>query len=808
MSFRNYQKFYLLFSLAVIVLVLSFPACKTAPPRPAPVVKLPPVVEPEVKPEKPEGLPFQADARLSRLNTIIPAQIAAGNVPGAVVVVGHDGKMIYRQAFGQRMVTPQVLPMNPDTIFDIASLTKVVATTTAIMQLVDAGKIDLDCPVAKYWPVFGANGKGRVTIRNLMTHSSGLRADINPRSSWSGYDGGVVAVAEDEPVYCPGQGYRYSDANFVALGEVVRRVSGQTLNVYCAQKIFGPLGMKNTGFLPSPAVKDRIAPTDVRWGAVHDPTAYKLGGVAGNAGVFSTADDLAILCQMILNQGTYQGKRILSPQAVAAMIKPQRVPGSNVIHGLGWDIKSPYSRAFNLAFPFGSFGHTGYTGTSIWMDPKSKTCLIILTNRLHPHGRGEVKSLRTYVSAAVADAVPMGPPAMAANDPGFSSTEMLGFGAADTPDRVKSGLDVLAAQNFAPLAGKNVGVITNHTGRSAAGRSIVDLLRNAPGVKLKTIFSPEHGISGTLDEKVASGRDPATGLPIYSLYGTVKRPTPEMLRGLDALVYDIQDVGVRFYTYITTLAYCMEAAASNNLDFYVLDRPNPITASAVQGPVLEPGLKSYVGYFALPVRYGMTVGELAQLFNQENRLGARLQVIKMSGYRRELWFDQTGLTWFPPSPNLKTLTQTTLYPGVAMVESANVSVGRGTTSPFEIVGAPWISGSQLANYLNGRQIPGISFAPISFVPASDRCGGKRCEGVRLRLTDRNVLDSPYLGLELAAALYRLYGGKFDLDRNVGMIGSREVLAEIKNGVDPREIRQRWQRRLNAFVTLRQKYLLY
>ena len=808
MSFRNYQKFYLLFSLAVIVLVLSFPACKTAPPRPAPVVKLPPVVEPEVKPEKPEGLPFQADARLSRLNTIIPAQIAAGNVPGAVVVVGHDGKMIYRQAFGQRMVTPQVLPMNPDTIFDIASLTKVVATTTAIMQLVDAGKIDLDCPVAKYWPVFGANGKGRVTIRNLMTHSSGLRADINPRSSWSGYDGGVVAVAEDEPVYCPGQGYRYSDANFVALGEVVRRVSGQTLNVYCAQKIFGPLGMKNTGFLPSPAVKDRIAPTDVRWGAVHDPTAYKLGGVAGNAGVFSTADDLAILCQMILNQGTYQGKRILSPQAVAAMIKPQRVPGSNVIHGLGWDIKSPYSRAFNLAFPFGSFGHTGYTGTSIWMDPKSKTCLIILTNRLHPHGRGEVKSLRTYVSAAVADAVPMGPPAMAANDPGFSSTEMLGFGAADTPDRVKSGLDVLAAQNFAPLAGKNVGVITNHTGRSAAGRSIVDLLRNAPGVKLKAIFSPEHGISGTLDEKVASGRDPATGLPIYSLYGTAKRPSPEMLRGLDALVYDIQDVGVRFYTYITTLAYCMEAAASNNLDFYVLDRPNPITASAVQGPVLEPGLKSYVGYFALPVRYGMTVGELAQLFNQENRLGARLQVIKMSGYRRELWFDQTGLTWFPPSPNLKTLTQTTLYPGVAMVESANVSVGRGTTSPFEIVGAPWISGSQLANYLNARQIPGISFAPISFVPASDRCGGKRCEGVRLRLTDRNVLDSPYLGLELAAALYRLYGGKFDLDRNVGMIGSREVLAEIKNGVDPREIRQRWQRRLNAFVTLRQKYLLY
>jgi uncharacterized protein YbbC (DUF1343 family)/CubicO group peptidase (beta-lactamase class C family) len=773
------------------------------------VVKLPPVVEiaPE-EAEKPQGLPFQAESRLSRLNTVIPAQLAAGGVPGAVVVVGHDGKMVYRQAFGQRMVSPQVLPMTTDTIFDIASLTKVVATTTAVMQLVDAGKINLDCPVAAYWPVFGANGKGRVTIRNLMTHTSGLRADVNPKSGWSGYDGGVVAVAEDEPVYCPGTGYRYSDANFVALGEVVRRVSGQTLNVYCAQKIFGPLGMRNTGFLPGPALKNRIAPTDMRWGSVHDPTAHRLGGVAGNAGVFSTADDLAILCQMLLNQGTFQGKRILTPQAVAAMTKPYRLSGCNVIHGLGWDIKSPYSRAFNLAFPFGSFGHTGYTGTSIWMDPKSKTFLIILTNRLHPNGRGEVKSLRTYVSQAVADAMPMGPPAMAANDPGFSSAEMLGFGAADTPERVKPGIDVLASQNFAPLAGKNVGLITNHTGRSAAGRSIVDLLRNAPGVKLRAIFSPEHGISGTLDEKVASGRDPATGLPIYSLYGTVKRPTPEMLRGLDALIYDIQDVGVRFYTYITTLAYCMEAAASHNLDFYVLDRPNPINAAAVQGPVLEPGLKSYVGYFALPVRYGMTVGELAQLFNQENRIGARLQVIKMTGYRRDLWFDQTGLNWYPPSPNLKTLTQTILYPGVAMVESANVSVGRGTTSPFEIVGAPWVSGAQLASYLNARQIPGISFTPASFVPASDRCGGKRCEGVRMRLTDRNVLDSPYLGIELAAALYRLCPGKFDLDRNVGMIGSREVLAEIKNGVDPREIRQRWQRRLNAFVTLRQKYLLY
>jgi CubicO group peptidase (beta-lactamase class C family) len=653
MRAKNYPNYFLLVSLAVITLMLALPACKTAPPPPAKVVTLPPVeIEPQ---EEAKGLPFAANPRLSRLNTIIPSQLAAGGVPGAVVLVGHDGKIIYRQAFGQRMVSPQVLPMSTDTIFDIASLTKVVATTIAVMQLVEAGKIDLDKPVATYWSAFGANGKNRVTVRNLLTHSSGLRADINPKYPWSGYDGGMAAIAEDEPVYCPGNGYLYSDANFVALGEVVRRVSGRTLDVYCAEKIFGPLGMRNTSYLPNPSLKGRIAPSDVRWGSVHDPTAHRLGGVAGNAGVFATADDLAILCQMILNQGTFQGKKILSPRAVALMIKPQHLPGSSVTRALGWDIRSPYSRAFNMAFPFGSFGHTGYTGTSIWMDPKSRTFLIILTNRLHPSGRGEVKGLRTYVSEAVGDAVPMGPPAMAANAPYFPDSEMLGFGASDPPDRVKPGIDVLASQGFASLAGKNIGVITNHTGRSASGRSIVEVLGHAPGVKIRAIFSPEHGLSGKLDEKVSSGRDPATGLPVYSLYGEVKRPTPEMLRGLDALVYDIQDVGVRFYTYITTLAYCMEAAASHGLDFYVLDRPNPITASAVQGPVLEPGLKSYVGYFALPVRYGMTVGELAQLFNQENRIGARLQVVKMTGYKRDLWFDQTGLTWVPPSPNLRTM---------------------------------------------------------------------------------------------------------------------------------------------------------
>jgi uncharacterized protein YbbC (DUF1343 family) len=224
--------------------------------------------------------------------------------------------------------------------------------------------------------------------------------------------------------------------------------------------------------------------------------------------------------------------------------------------------------------------------------------------------------------------------------------------------------------------------------------------------------------------------------------------------------------------------------------------------------VLEPDLKSFVGYFPLPVRYGMTIGELAQLFNRERRLGAKLHVVKMEGYRREAWFDQTGLPWVNPSPNLKSLTQAVLYPGVALVESANVSVGRGTPTPFEVIGAPWISSQRLADYLRARQIKGVAFEPVTYVPASDRFQGQRCQGVRLRLTDRGALDSPALGLELAAALYRLYPGQFQIDRNLGMIGSRQVLQAIKRGDDPRDIGQRCQPGLAAFQRLRAGYLLY
>jgi len=793
--------------LAVALILGGLAGCVTAPPPLPPVI-----VEPPPPPPPPEHPEIDA-RRFARIDQVAREEVAAGHVPGAVILVGHRGKTVYRKAFGQRALTPRSQPMKVDTIFDIASLTKVVATTTAIMELVDRGLIHLDRPAATYWPAFAANGKGAITIRQLLTHTSGLRAGVSSRGGWSEYDGAMAAIVQDQPVKAPGTQFNYSDVNFIALGEIVHRVSHMPLNVFCKSEVFGPLGMKDTSFLPSPALKSRIAPTDyqghgLRWGQVSDPTSHRMGGVAGHAGVFSTADDLALLAQMLVNGGESQGRRILSPATVAATTKAQPLPGISTQRGLGWDIRSPYSRVFNAAFPKGSFGHTGYTGTAMWIDPGSQTFMIILTSRLHPNGKGNVKPLRAKTAAAVAAAVPMGPPAVAAWGDAGPEPEMTGYGASDGPDRVRPGIEVLAASGFAPLVGKRIGVITNHTGIDASGRSTLQLLLRAPGVKVRAIFSPEHGLSGQLDEKVASGKDPATGLPVYSLYGKVTRPTAEMLRGLDALVYDIQDVGARFYTYITTMAYAMEAAAGAGLDFYVLDRPDPITASMVQGPVLDHDLKSYIGYFPLPVRYGMTAGELAQLFNRERAIGAKLHVVRMQGYRREVWFDQTGLRWVNPSPNLRSLTQAILYPGVGMIESANVSVGRGTGTPFEIIGAPWISGQRLARYLSGRHLAGVVFEPVTFTPGASPYAHHRCEGVRLKVVDRAALDVAALGVELAAALYRLYPGKFQLDRTAGMIGSRQVLQAIKNGDEPRVMQRRWQPGLDAFSRLRARYLLY
>lgn len=759
------------------------------------------------------GAAFEAS---EQLDAVIHQAIAQGEIPGAVLLVGHEGRLLHRKAYGARALEPAHEPMTMDTIFDAASLTKVVATAPAIMQLFEQGRLRLNDPVTEYLPEF-QGGKSAITVRHLLTHFSGLRPSLDLAPAWAGYETGIAKALADKPVAQPGERFIYSDINYILLGEIVRRVSGESLGDYVRRHIFEPLRMRDTMFRPPAALRSRIAPTErpagepepLR-GQVHDPTARAMGGVAGHAGLFTTADDLARFAEMLLGQGSLRGRRVLQPLTVRKMITPQSPADQPVLRGLGFDIDSPYSAPRGELFPLGSFGHTGFTGTSLWIDPVTRTYVILLANAVHPQVKRPISSLRARVATVAAAALGIDLPGVAIT--GYNET-LAGSRLrrqAGRNGRVRTGLDVLAATGFAPLRGKRIGLITNHTGLAQDGRRNVDLML-ASGVQVAALLSPEHGFTGEADSpEIPDSRDPATGIPIWSLYaGARRRPTEAMLADLDALVFDIQDIGARFYTYMCTMLYAMEEAAKRGIPFYVLDRPNPITGVYVEGPMLDSDLESFVGCLPLPLRHGMTLGEIARMANAERRLGLRLEVIPMEGWQRGDWFDSTGLVWVNPSPNMRNLSAALLYPGLAMLEaSANYSVGRGTDSPFEQIGADWIDGRELARYLNERRIPGVRVYPTRFRPDSSRFAGQWISGVRFLITDRERLDSARLGLEVAAALLKLYPGRIALHDNERLIGNRGVISALERGDDPRLIHDQLRAPVEVFLAFRERHLLY
>ncbi len=450
-----------------------------------------------------------AAVRLSSVDAVIEQAIHDGNIPGAVLLVGHNGHVIYRKAYGNRALEPRREPMTLDTIFDLASLTKVIATTTAVMQLVEQGKVRLNDPVAKYLPEFAQNGKDDVTIRQLLTHYSGLAPDLDLKTPWEGKDTAYRMAFAETPQDPPGSRFSYSDINFIMLGALVERVSGESLDEYCERHIFLPLKMMHTRFLPPAAWRAKIAPTQydenehMLRGVVHDPTARRMGGVAGHAGLFSTADDLAKFAQTLLNGGG----GILSPLSVEKMTQPEQPPSAPVLRGFGWDIDSPFSSNRGDLLPIGSYGHTGFTGTSIWIDPTTQTYIILLTNAVHPRGKGNAIALRSEVATAVAAALSL----TAGEKEALRWQSITGYNEAQSAARrmnvrngnVKTGIDVLEDHNFDVLqvAGrkKRIGLLTNQTGVDASGRRTIDVLAQATGVSLDAIFSPEHGVTGTLD---------------------------------------------------------------------------------------------------------------------------------------------------------------------------------------------------------------------------------------------------------------------------------------------------------------------
>lgn len=613
------------------------------------------------------------------------------------------------------------------------------------------------------------------------------------------------------------------------LGALVERLSGEPLNEYAAKHIFEPLGMKDTRFLPPASWLPRIAPTELDenhrllHGVVHDPTARRMGGVAGHAGMFSTAADLATFSQALLDGG----RGVLTSATIAKMTAPQQPVNGTALRGFGWDIDSPLSTNRGELLPVGSFGHTGFTGTSIWIDSATDTYVVLLTNAVHMnaipgHEKGSAVSLRTKVATAVAAVLALDPSdaakMRAATLTGYNEMQSASRKLAVRNGTVKTGIDVLEETHFAALhptkggSPRSIGLVTNQTGLDATGRRTIDVLAGVPGISLDAIFSPEHGVTGSLDTTdVKNDKDQSTGIAVYSVYGgkdSLRRPGIDIMKRLDAVVIDLADAGVRFYTYETTMGYFLEAAAKAGIEVVVLDRPNPITGSFVEGPVSEEGHENFNDYFPEPVRHGMTMGELARMFNAERQIGARLQVVPMEGWQRGDWFDSTGVAWVNPSPNLRDLNQGTIYPGVGMIEGANISVGRGTDTPFEVVGAPWIKGREFAAYLNGRAIQSVRFVPISFTPSSSNYSGERCEGVNIIVLDRNLLDATELGVELASALHKLYPTDFKLERMADLLVNQAVLQAIDAGEDPRRIVSDWQERLETFIAMREKYLLY
>ena len=911
----------------------------------------------------------------SLVSRLVNDAIAQHKLPGAVVVIGHLGEVVFHQAYGDRKLANEpgldgnpspAEPMTEDTIFDMASLTKCIVTATAIGQLYEQGKLDFDTPLEHYLPEFNPTHdpvRAQVTLRLLLTHTSGEAPDVDLKDSW-----GLAAPDKPEGLRralttplagAPGAKMVYSDINFILLGALVEKLSGEPLESYAEQHIFAPLGMTETTYHPfgrtcGPAQplgantlstynvhmghiltacgagtwnpgNDRIAPTahddegtattnpdfnHLLRGTVHDPTTRRMGGVAGHAGVFSTAADMSVFAQALLDRLAGRPSKFpLKRLTLELMTTPEQpghtplqvgehyraaleslarnepppagapdpllapnypaVKGEN-LRGFGWDIDSGYSKPRGRIFPIGSFGHTGFTGTSLWLDPGSDTFVLLLANAIHPHAGQPVSNLRGQVATAAAQALGLyetvalselptakRDPDQRAEVPGLArltATQTapeprLRTASYEAPDEhslptepTRTGLDVLESTHFAALqevAGRHnhqlrVGLLTNQTGIDSKGRRTVDILftdtpKSLPGVHLTTLFSPEHGIFGAQDsEHLSTEADPTTGLHVTSLYGphdADKRPSHDQLKDLDAVVIDLQDAGARCYTYETVVGYFLEAAAQEQSAFHhdveivLLDRPDPIGGVQIGGPISDAGSENYINYMPIPLRHGLTLGELARFINGTKNLKAHLTVVAMQNWRRSQFYDDTGLPWKSPSPNLRSVAAEVLYPAIAFVEETNLSVGRGTDQPFEIFGAGadsagnrWFHAADVVAALNARAIAGVRFEATTATVGEDKnhypFHGGTIEAVRVVCSDRGKLDTSELGLELLSTVRRLYPTQFQFGKSMRLVASRGTLDAIAKGEDPRDIAAGWSKSIQEFGKERAQYLLY
>ncbi|MFI5306878.1 MAG: exo-beta-N-acetylmuramidase NamZ domain-containing protein [Polyangiales bacterium] len=778
-------------------------------------------------PQAPAAARVAADARVApvapldipEIDRLVREAIAARNLPGCVVAVGRRDGITFLRAYGERQLVPLRAAMTEDTIFDLASLSKPVATAASVLLLAERGKLRLEDQAYRFLPELDRKATRAITVRDLLLHTAGLPIEDPLRDFAAGPGPAVAAMLAHDPVTPRGR-FVYSDLGYLWLGELVGRVSGKPLDAFARDELFGPLGMHDTGYNPAASLLPRIAPTEVvddrpeaaatplppSWpagqppspwhpggpyklihGVVHDPRAYRLGGVAGNAGLFSTALDLSRFARMLLGAGSLEGVRVMSAGTVERFTQPVNLGDS--VRALGWDVRSRYSRSRGTLLSPRAFGHGGFTGTSLFVDPERDLFVVLLSNRVHPDGKGSVIAL----SGAIADAA-------------VRALERA-RGARSPAHPVETGIDVLRRTGFARLKGKRVGLLTHVAARGADGETTLSIFEHAPAVLLRAVFSPEHGLDAEHEGSVADARA-SRSVPVYSLYGKTRRPSAEMLAGLDVVVIDLVDVGVRFFTYMSTLHAMLQAAAEAGVPVLVLDRPNPLGGEAVEGPMLDPSLRSFVNHYPLPIRHGLSAGELAWLINDQERIGAQLEVIEASGWCREQLFDQTGLHWNKPSPNLPSFDAALLYPAVGLLEGTNLSVGRGTEHPFSQLGAPWIDAPALARRVSEAKLPGVTVEPTTFTPTRGPYAMQRCSGLRLQVQDPRAFRPVRTGLEIARALLELHRARFDTDKLIELLGDRPSLQGLLAAKDIATLERGWQSTLERFLALRRGYLRY
>ena len=735
---------------SLLVLLLSI-GCSD-PPRPEPRE---PRAEPTPRIETPEPpepeLRFPAVIRLDvdderAIDQAVETAIRNGDLPGAVVRVGRRDGVVFERAYGMASLEPERRAMAPDMLFDLASVTKVI-TTIAVLQLSDAATVHLDRPVDRILPELAGWG---ITPRHLLLHTAGFRP-VNPLEDYDDDRAASLSRAlRNAPEQRPGT-YAYSDLSFIALGVLVERVTGQSLDEVYAEQIFRRVGAEHAQF--NPGTSDRVVPTEYAarrgdpppmiHGVANDPRAWRLGGIAGHAGLFASADDLARVAEGLL------GGELLRPQTLQLMhtaTEVRRSNGQTVRRGLGVGMDDRRLEGWSAS----SFGHGGYTGTWLWVDPERDLYVVLLAHRVHPNGGGRSGPIRSTLGRLV-NAAQIAP----------------------KRDAVRLGIDMLRARDFEALEGKRVAVLTNGAARARDGAPTWELLRRH--ADLKRIFTPEHGLNADREGTVESSSQDE--LEIVSLFGPNRTPQPEALADVDVVVVDLQDVGARFYTYGATMGRMMQAAADANVEVWVLDRPNPLGGQRIEGPILQESQRSFVNHQpGWPVQHGMTMGEMARLLKSERELDVELRVIEMEGWSRPMRWEDTGLRWVPPSPNLRTPTQVLLYPGIALVEGTNVSVGRGTDRPFELVGAPWMNAEAVLAAIPEEARVGLTVETTRFRPNAARHRGRWCRGLQITLADPATAHPIRFGLALLKALSQQEG--WEPERAVRIVGDERITTAL------------------------------